>query len=184
MFNTSRLVVLLSVASLAFAQDAFDQTSRQLLMDSGFSENAVVSIIMIAAQHENALKALQTNPANDVKGINSLKDDVNKFLLTASEYDQEAWKVFEAKMIRKYVDGYKKAMRGAGVSRSAIEDIIKIGEQHEVELKAASNDPEALEASLEALKADIEAYIATASSADQAAWKGYQQNIQAKKALN
>ncbi|CAD6189722.1 unnamed protein product [Caenorhabditis auriculariae] len=177
MAQASTLVVLLGVVVAAFAQT--DLATLQALRASGLSNAAIIAISQIASQHQDALKQLQINPASNNEGVKALNDDIEKFLATASAADQAAWKNFEAQMTQNYIDGYTKVMKESGLSDAAIAQITVIAKQHEAALKAAQGNPGALQAGFEILKADIEAYIATASPADQAAWKVYSQKVQA-----
>ncbi|CAD6191660.1 unnamed protein product [Caenorhabditis auriculariae] len=71
-------------------------------------------------------------------------------------------------------------MKDAGLSEAAIGEIEKLGQKHEEDIKNAISNPEQAETALKALKTDIDAYIETASEADQAAWKTYEEKTKAR----
>ncbi|CAD6199827.1 unnamed protein product [Caenorhabditis auriculariae] len=73
----------------------------------------------------------------------------------------------------------EKGLKESGVSESTIEGLEKISEKHEEALKAAKGNPEAGKVAIEALKADVDAYIATVSAEDQAAFKTFQEKVKA-----
>ncbi|CAD6191661.1 unnamed protein product [Caenorhabditis auriculariae] len=62
-------------------------------------------------------------------------------------------------------------MKEAGLSEPTIAEICKISEKHQDAFKAAKGNKEEAKAAFHALKTDIDTYIVTASAADQAAWK-------------
>ncbi|CAB3397819.1 unnamed protein product [Caenorhabditis bovis] len=72
----------------------------------------------------------------------------------------------------------KKQLVDAGVSETAADEIVKIGEKHKEEFAKGKDDKEAARAAFETMKTEVDEYLKTQSEADQQA---YEKFVEAKK---